>query len=361
MRRGQKRWRLSLSNWKKWVGFLLSLIFLALVILNHNLRELLGGLTSGNYEKVFNPDLHLNEIREIFRRVNYPPLLLATVISLLLLVIRAIRWRYLLLPSVKIRFGSLLSATMIGFMANNVLPARAGEFVRAYVLSKKEAITTSAVLGTLVVERFFDVLSLLVMFSITYHFSTTPSWVRNLGVAATVVFVVFFLTLLFVLLRTNHFVSLLSRWSRIMPGRLHERFERLLLSFLEGLGVFRHMRFLSLVFLLSVLHWLFFGWALALGLRAFDILVPREGPYLVLSVVSLGLGIPSSPGFVGTFQWLMEKALSIYQVPKDLSLAFSIGFHLVLYIPTTATGLIYFFKENLTWQEVTKSDVPDRI
>jgi uncharacterized protein (TIRG00374 family) len=326
------------------------------VIFNHDLGELFRGLASGHYEAIFNPDLHLDEMEETFRRVDSLPLVLAAIVSVLLLVIRAIRWRYLLLPRAEVRFNSLLSATMIGFMANNVLPARAGEFVRAYVLSKKEAVSISAVLGTLVVERFFDVLSLLLMFSLTYHFSSQPSWVQSIGVVATIVFFVFLALLLFAVVRPGRFVAVLSRWSRIVPGGFHERIEGILESFLEGLGIFRYRKLLLVVFLLSALHWLAFGWALSLGLRGFGITVPPEGPYLVLSVVSLSLAIPSSPGFVGTFQWFMVKSLSLYRVPENLSLPFSIGFHLILYIPTTTIGLIYFFRENISWREVKQSD-----
>ncbi|MFQ6103567.1 MAG: lysylphosphatidylglycerol synthase transmembrane domain-containing protein [Candidatus Glassbacteria bacterium] len=344
-------------DWKKWVGFVISFFFLGLVILNHNLRQLLEGLMEGNMERILNPELHLSEMRRVFGEVDFFPLFAATVVSLFLFVIRAVRWHYLFLPKARIGFGPLFSATMIGFMANNVLPARIGEFVRAYVISKKENISASSALATLAVERLFDAFCLLLIFISTFYLYTYPDWVRKVGVAATLVFFGFFIVLVLIVIMPDRFVSILSGWSRILPGKFHHRIEGILVSFVEGLDILKDKKLIFLVFWLSLLHWVLLGWGVDLGLRAFSIDVPPIGPYFVVSVVCIGIAIPSSPGFVGTFQWFMEKGLSVYNIPKDLSLPFSIGFHLVLYIPTTVVGLIYFFKENLTWGEVKRTVV----
>jgi hypothetical protein len=339
-------------SWKKWFGFIVSLVFLGLVVLNHDAGELFQGIADRDAEKIFNPELHLSEMGMVFSRIEPLPLVVATAISLFLFVIRAVRWHYLLLPKARIGFGSLYSATMIGFMANNVLPARIGEFVRAYVLSKKENVRISAALATLAVERLFDSFSLLLLFLVTFYLYHYPDWVRDVGIIATLVFVGFLAILVLIVLMPDRFVQILSGWLRLLPGKFHHRVEGILISFVEGLDILKNRKLILIVSVLSLFHWVLLGWAVALGLDGFGIEIPPLGPYFVTSLVCIGIAIPSSPGFVGTFQWFMEKALSVFSIPKSISLPFSLGFHLILYVPTTVVGLIYFFKENLTWGEM---------
>jgi len=347
-------------GWKKWAGFVISFVFLGLVILNHDLGQLLHGVLSWDTGKILNPELHLSEIGRVFRQVDPFPLVVATVISLFLFVIRSIRWHYLLLPKVRIGFFPLFSATMIGFMANNILPARIGEFVRAYVLSKKEDISTSAALATIVVERLFDAFSLLLMFLVTFYLYDYPGWVGGVRIAATLVFLGFLTVLVLIVLLPERFVRVMSGWGRILPGRVQQKIEGILVSFVEGLDILKDKKLILIVLFFSIIHWMLLGYGIALGLGAFSIDLPAIGPYFVTSVVCIGISIPSSPGFVGTFQWFMEKGLSVYGIPKDMSLSFSLGFHLILYIPTTVVGLLYFFKENLTWGEVKRKSTEEK-
>lgn len=343
-------------NWKQTLGLLISLAFLALVILNRDLGVLWEGISQGDFGKILNPEISPHRLAEVFAQVHYPYLLIATAICLFLFAIRAVRWHYLLLPNARIAFAPLFSATMIGFMANNVLPVRAGEFVRAYVLSKKRLLPIGLTLATLAVERLFDMLCLLLMFILTFHLSPHPSWVTNVGIAATLITIIFITFLLSAILVPSRFTALLTLGSRFLPQHAREKSVGFLASFVVGLGALRHAKSILIIFLLSIFHWFLFGVAVGIGLRSFHISVPAEGPYFILSVVSLGLVIPSSPGFVGTYQWFMEKGLSVYSVPKYLSFPFSVGFHLVLYVPTTVIGLAYFFRENLSWSEVRKNE-----
>jgi uncharacterized protein (TIRG00374 family) len=344
-------------GWKKWIGFLISFLFLGLVILNHDPGQLVDGILTGDAEKILNPDLHPAEAGRVLREIEPVPIIIATAVSLFLFVIRALRWHYLLLPKVRIRFMPLFSATMIGFMANNVLPARIGEFVRAYVLSKKENISTSSALATLAVERLFDAFCLLLIFIATFYLHTYPDWVKKVGVVATLVFFGFFIGLVLIVIMPERFVRVLSGWSRILPGKFHKRIEGILVSFVEGLDSLKDKKLVLVIFVFSLVHWLLLGWAIGLGLKGFGITVPGIGPYFVTSVVCMGIAIPSAPGFVGTFQWSMVLGLSVYSIPKDLSLPFSLVFHLILYVPTVVIGLIFFFKENLTWGEVRGTSV----
>jgi len=346
---------------KKWIGVCISFGFLGLLVLNHQPTELMMGIREGNFEKILNPELHFSDMSNVFNQVEAFPLFIATLVSVALLVIRAVRWHYLLLPKYRIPFHPLFSATMIGFMANNVLPARAGEIVRAYVLSRKESIPASFTIATLAVERMFDVFCILLMFSITFHLASYPPWVSHVGTAATVIFMGFCILFLLVVVKPNLCVDVLSRWSRILLKRYHSRIERIVTSFVEGVGVLKSKKLVFITLLLSIVHWLMFGWFIQLGLTGFGVSVPNIAPYFVLSIICFGFAIPSSPGYIGTFQWFMEKSLSIYNVPKSLSFPFSIGIHLILFVPTTALGFIYFFKENLSWENLQKQSESGKV
>lgn len=126
-------------KWKLWLGIGISVLFLFLAFRKVNLHELKKALESANY-------------------IYLIPAILLTILSLW---IRAFRWQYILQPVREIRVSSLFSATMIGFMANNLLPVRLGEFVRAYTIGEKERISKSSSLATIVVERIFDGITIL--------------------------------------------------------------------------------------------------------------------------------------------------------------------------------------------------------
>jgi hypothetical protein len=343
-------------NWKKWAGLLLGVFFLGLVVLNHNLRELIGGVLSMNPKMIFNPELHLGMIRYYLLHADYWTLLLATLISLVQFPIRAIRWKFLLLPRKNIKFPPLFSATMIGFMANNLLPARLGEFVRAYVISRKENVSGSSAMATIVVERLFDGLTLLTILMVVFYTYRFPGWVVIVGWYATAAFLFLCVFLVCMMVWPGGFARILSNVGRLFSQRIKEKVESLILRFISGLEILKDRRLVVVVFALSFVHWLVVGWAFSIALSGFSIDIPRSGPYFVMSIVALGLALPSSPAFIGTYQWLTIRALSVYDISKDLSLSFSSVFHFVSFLPTTIIGFLYFLKEHMTWKELKRTE-----
>ncbi len=343
-------------SWKKWAGPLLGLFFLGLVILNHDLKELSYGIIHLQSRKIFNPDLHLEKIRYYLITADYKALGLACLVSMIQFPLRAIRWGYLLLPRKKISFASLFSATMIGFMANNLLPARLGEFVKAYVISRKEKISGSAAMATIVVERLFDGFTLLTILLFVFYTFTFPGWVVVVGWYGTGIFVFLCVFVVSMMLWPERFAGVISNVGRIVSSEMKTRMESLILRFINGLDILRDRRLIAIVLILSFVHWLILGWSISIALKSFGIQVPRTGPYFVLSIVALGLAAPSSPAFIGTYQWLTERALMVYGISKDLSLSYSSVFHMLSFLPVTLIGFIYFLKEHLTWKELKRTE-----
>ncbi|MGH7809897.1 MAG: lysylphosphatidylglycerol synthase transmembrane domain-containing protein, partial [Candidatus Binatia bacterium] len=119
------------------------------------------------------------EILPLLGQVNYFFLALAGACALLAIWLRAWRWRYLIPDSETMKTGNLFSATMIGFMGNNLLPLRIGDLARAYIAAKKENVTASAILATVVIERLLDVFAILAMLSVIFFHMPLPRWIAN--------------------------------------------------------------------------------------------------------------------------------------------------------------------------------------
>jgi uncharacterized protein (TIRG00374 family) len=121
-----------------------------------NWKFLLGILSSGLFLYLAFRNVDLILVFKVFKKVKYLNIILVVFLTILGFYLRAIRWYYLMKPLKSIKISSLFSATMIGFMTNNILPARLGEVFRAYIIGRKENIKKTASFATIIVERVFD-------------------------------------------------------------------------------------------------------------------------------------------------------------------------------------------------------------
>ena len=318
------------------VGLAFSAVFLWLSVRGVNMTEVLHAIRSANY-------LYL------------VPAMLAVTFSFF---VRALRWRVMLNPIKHVTVRNAFSATMIGFMANNVLPMRMGEVVRAVVIGRQESISPSAALATVVVERVFDVIALLIVLLIGSGGYELPPELRSGTWVITVVTVVVFIV--FAILSRRH-VSF-DRLVQKLPGgrsRVGARVGRFLNAFQEGLGILRSSRQVILAFLLSGVIWGSFVLVYYLSLVAFGLELPLRAPLLLLGIVSIGVMLPSAPGYIGTMQAFYTLALVPFAVNSAVGLSSSWFFWIAQYLPVTLIGVLYFFRENLnlkTFMDEKKSD-----
>lgn len=295
-------------------------------------------------------------------RQGDPLLLLAAVaVATLGFVIRALRWKVLLEPvRPDTSLHSRLSAVSIGFMANNVLPARVGEFARAYAFSRLEPVSASAAFGSLVVERFLDgvvLLLLLVIPPLTPGFPATGALSQGLGALilrggiAAVVVVMGGLAVMAIWPRA--FVRVAERVARFLPRAVARPLVGALEALLDAIGVLRSPRLLALAFLWTLGFWLFHGLSFWLGMLAFGIDTGLVSAWFTEAVVGFGVAIPSAPGFIGTFHASANFALTnVYGVEEARSLAFAFGYHFGGWIPITAIGLWYAWRLGLSLGDV---------
>lgn len=272
---------------------------------------------------------------------------------------RAVRWKVLLRPSGTTRLSSCVSATAIGLMANNVLPARIGEFVRAYALGRREAIPAATAFGALFVERLLDGVTLVGTIYVLTWLHDFPAWVDT---TVRIAFYVFSGAIAFQLWLAFHpkgFVQIV-RWfsSRIFGGRFHEAIERIFVTFVDAFVLFRHPGVLALSLLLAAVQWTLISITYGIGLAAFDLLDQAGwiGAFFTDSVTSIGVAVPSSPGFVGTYQAFIVKSLEVFDVDRTSAFTYSVGFHAANYLSVTLVGAWYFFREGLSWGELERSE-----
>jgi uncharacterized protein (TIRG00374 family) len=294
--------------------------------------------------------VHLDAVMLQLRQIQ----LLWLAPALLSIVVRfwltAIRWRILLGSTKRIGLHRLFGVTMIGFMANNVFPARIGEFVRAYALGRSESLAAPLAFATIVIERIFDGLTLLLFLGAGLFLLTLPAWLLWLAAASCCLYLVVLAVL--VSLRWEGGVRLVTAVLGRLPERLRLPALRLLDAFRLGLSALGDGRALSIVAALSIAIWVVNALGFQATLVAFSLHLPLQAGFLAIAVIAGVLVLPSAPGYVGTFQFATKVALALFGVPEATALSVSIVYHAINYVPITLVGLFYLGALNLTLGEL---------
>ena len=313
---------------KVWLGVAVSAVLLWVAVRGVSLEEV------------------LHQLRQV-RPVWLVPVLASIFLRFWL---TAVRWQYLLRPVKWVGVHRLFAITMIGFMANNVLPARLGEFVRAYALGRTEALPASLPFATIVIERIFDGFTLL-LFLVGGLSFLQPS--RTLLWAAALTCTLYLGVLItLIALRTGRGLGLLTAILDRLPDRLARPARHLLESFRAGLHVLGDVRALLMTALLSIVIWLVNVAGVEASFRAFSLDLPGYASFLLLGVIAVALVLPSAPGYIGPFQAGTVQGLALVGVARDTALSVSIVYHLLNFVPITLVGLAYLNALNLTLGEL---------
>ncbi len=308
------------------IGILISLVFLYLAFRKVNYSDLWLALKGANYWYIL-------------------PNMILVILSMWM---RACRWKFMVNPIKKVGLSRLYHSVMIGFMANNVLPARLGEIVRAYSLGAKENISKSATFATIVVERVFDGFSLLFIFWLSLFFSPYPGVVKkasNLFLLANLAILIF---LVFIEWKQEPTLRLFNFIFRFLPKKLSSRANDILQKFIGGLKVFRDLSGLIWILVWSLLIWVVIGISNYFIFLAFGLHPSVYASFILLGIVSVAVMLPSSPGYVGVFHYACVVSFQILRLPAGVSQPFSIILHASQYIPVTLLGLYYLKKEHLS-------------
>lgn len=262
--------------------------------------------------------------------------------------LRAVRWGNLLSGSARPSFGRLFSATMIGFLAINTLPARLGELVRAYALSRAERISTATVLGSVAVERVFDLAALGAFWSLSLMVAPLPAWFRWSG----------FVTLGLTVIATGALWGFhrFGGWRALAAEtgplrRLPDGPRRLLgaaiPAFGEGVRGIASPAVLARSGLLTAVMWIANAVVFLMTGSALGLHLPVWAPLLLAFVVCVGIMVPSSPGFVGVMEGACVVGLGLIGVGGPEALAYGVLYHATQLLPLVLLGSWYAVRQHV--------------
>ena len=277
---------------------------------------------------------------------RFGPLAAAVVIATLTFPLRLVRWRLLLRDErgEPYRTGPLWHAISLGFMANNILPLRAGELVRSYSAARLAPARFTTVLSSVAVERIFDALTVVGLLVFGLLTSNLPASVKVAGTSVADLARAAGLVGIIGLLAAIAVVAVPLAAERVIRRLFHHRrFADRVVDLIEGirhgLVVLRSPRRLLGVIVWSLVLWMTNALAFYVGFAAFDIPVSYTGALLMQGLLVLGISIPSTPGFFGPFEAVIVAVLALYGVPASLAFSYAIAFHVTTFVPITLLGL----------------------
>jgi uncharacterized protein (TIRG00374 family) len=302
----------------RWLGILISLVLLIWVIHAFDMAEVIQVLKTADYLYLF-------------------PVLTLLVLNF---AVRAVRWGTLFRNTNTPRWNNLFVAMMIGYLGNNILPARAGEVVRAYALGKRSGSSKSMALATVMVERILDLLVAVLLLAVVLLLYPIPTWLARTGV---VVGVVGFAMMAFLLSLGIWGPSLLVwvlRRLDFLPEGLLRRIEVAGNGFVVGVQGFRTPRQILSFLFYTVVIWSMEVVSLWLIAQAFSLPLSIGGALFVMVVISFGMMIPSSPGYVGTYEFFAVSALAVLNISGSSALSFALMMHIITFVGSSILGAI---------------------
>jgi uncharacterized protein (TIRG00374 family) len=259
--------------------------------------------------------------------------------------LRAVRWHYLLLPVARLASARLFPVVVIGYMANDILPARLGELARCYILRRRDGVPVAAGLGTVLVERVMDGLTMLVFMAVALPLLPYSAALYRLLGGAAVLFGAVAVVLVANVARPALALRLVEVATRPLPAGPATRLRDLATSFCSGLAALGGAGPILRVFGLSCGAWLLEAGMYFVLMFAFPLTPSFPLAVLTTAVANLGTLIPSSPGYVGVFDLLGRSVLGQFGVPAAPALAYILVVHAVLVVPVSLLGFWYLWRE----------------
>jgi len=279
------------------------------------------------------------ELRAAMQRFEPVWLFPAFGISFLLQVFRAWRWQMELRPLERIPLGRLWVVTSVAYMAINLIPARLGEVVRPWLLSRRSSVSISNVVGNLVVEKTMD--SFCIVFFILIGLLTTsdlPEWVRR-GAMFPAMAALLLATLVVLLYAKGE--PFVDRWVvTYLPERFGAGLKRVTKAIVAGMQILPDTRLLATVFAVSLALWflpILSSWVI---IRAFDFTVPFNAALIVFIFIGFGTALPNAPGMIGPFQYACVLALGIFGVSQADALAYGLVLNAIQLLSLVLQGVI---------------------
>ncbi|HMN59110.1 MAG TPA: lysylphosphatidylglycerol synthase transmembrane domain-containing protein [Anaerolinea sp.] len=332
-----------LKRWQFWVGLVISAAFLYF-----SLRG-----------------LKLGEVWQAMQSAKYIWLLPGIAVYFVGVWVRSWRWHYLLRPLKKIPTATMFPIVTIGYMGNNIYPARAGEVLRAVILKQREGVPVSASLATVIIERIFDgvvmlgfvFINLPELARLTHNSGLIGSMdIRTLAVVGSAAFFGALLIFLLAAMFPQTTERLVDRLLPLLPGKIRVKTRDITLRFLSGLESLRSPVEALMIFLTTVLIWLLETAKYWFVMHAFGFSMTFFGLMLMNGIVNLATTLPSAPGYVGTFDAPGIAVLIAYGIPGEIAAGYTLVLHAALWLPITLLGAFFYLRQPLRWGDQLAAD-----
>ncbi|MCX7944925.1 MAG: flippase-like domain-containing protein [Deltaproteobacteria bacterium] len=300
-----------LKDWKI-AGFLLSVALLGLLFYIIDFKEAL----------------------EAFRNVRPFELTIVFFLNFVVILFKSMRWRTLLTP--KPRLIVLFLANLVGFMANTLLPARAGELVRALVLGKKENISKTTVIGSAALDRLFEGIGMLILLAIIPLIMETPDWMKK-GTFGFIIFFSIAFALIILMMKLNP-----ETFAKYIPfsENTNEIIKNIFEKLQKGFEAINNFKTSSIATIFSLMGWITQIFMVHFVILSFGIHLTPLAALMTLLAVNIAIMIPAAPGSLGTFELSVVLALGFFGIEKSIALSIALTYHFIQLIPVTIAGII---------------------
>ena len=309
------------------------------------IKFLISLILSGFFLYLVIRGLDFKALAEALLGVHFALLIPGMLIHLSSFWIRGMRWRNILAPLKTMTTRDVFPAMAISYLANNTLPMRAGEVIRAFVIGRDQGLSKMAAISSIALERVFDGLTLLCLLGVVALLAPLPDWARSIAVLAGLGFLAVAAVMVGLVVFRRSTLALLGRLLAFLPERLRGKLEQVLERFVSGLDAVQNPRILLSLFGWSLVIWGIEVLALQVTAAACGIDLSLMGAIFTLVIINLGTMIPSSPGYIGTFEFFCVKSLAAFHIAAAPAMGFALVLHVVQFLPITLVGLVFFLRQ----------------
>ena len=281
-----------------------------------------------------------HRVGEVIARAYLPLVFACGGLASAALLLRALRWRVLLCAEAPVRVSTSFWATAAGYFGNNFLPARAGELVRTFMISAGTNLSKTFVLTTALSERVADAIVLVTISAavLLTADTTQPGWLANAARPFAILGLGGVAAIAFVPLFSRLWHSILAKIP--VPARFREKLEHILDHVLLGIRSFhdpgRLMRFIAF----TLVIWMMDAFAVVLGGKALGIPITLPMALLLISGLGLGSALPSTPGYIGIYQFVAVSVLTPFGISRTDAIAYIFFFQIIQYLLISVWGLL---------------------
>ncbi len=328
-----------LKSWRFWIGLLVSAACLYVAFQGIQFDRLLEALAG----------------------INYAWLVVASGLFCISYSGRVFRWQLLFSP-LRLRLGKIFNALNIGYFLSNLLPARIGDLVRAYLIGDIEGVSKALALSTIIVERMSDGLTVVLLLAITAIFvPNIPLEARQGAIGTAIIGVAAVLILLLLSFQKGRGLALLRRLTAPFSFLQHPKLWSALESLIDGFAILRSPRPLVGVAAWALFAWIVGGimyWVVMRAMNSPELDLPISAAYLVMTVTSLVVVLPSSPGYIGVFHYFAVLTLTtVFGVDKNIALSYAVVMHAFTYIWLIILGVFSMWHEGMSYQRLQSIEI----